>query len=114
MAKKEGIGSEIKSIIKDAISTNLISHAKTYMKDFAHKAQEVAYQTEKKIVENLFAGAVMMMGFALIVIAVVYFVNDFFDLDRYWGFLIIGLILIVFSFIYKRSIEKRKYYKFER
>lgn len=104
----------IKSALSESISSNLLGHIKRYMKDIAHKVQDIAYQTEKKILDNLFASIILLVGLIMIVISIVFFINDFFGLDRYWGFFIVGLILIIFSLLYKRKIEKTKYYNFER
>ncbi|MBD3313341.1 hypothetical protein GF345_02775 [Candidatus Woesearchaeota archaeon] len=112
--KEESLGSEIKDAIKDAFAANVLVQAKEYMKDLAHRAQEVAYHTEQKILENLFAGIILFVGSVMIIMAVVYFINDYFLLDRYWGFLIVGLVLVVIALFYKRKIERTRYYDFER
>lgn len=115
MAKegKSAINS-IKSLLSESISSNIVKHIKSYMKDIAHKVQDIAYQTEKKILDNLFASIILLVGLIMIVISMVFFINDFFGLDRYWGFFIVGIILIICSLVYKRKIEKTKYYNFER
>ncbi len=126
MAKKEGKKkiskeqessdtiSSVKTAVKEVISSNVIGHVKSYMKDLAHQAQDIAYQTERKVLENLFAATGILIGGVFIVLAVVFFINDFFMLDRHWGFLIVGLALVAVSLIYKRKIEKTKYYNFRR
>lgn len=115
MEKKEGNTlDKIKSVVKQAVSDNLINAVKSHLKNITHKVQDIAYQTEKKILDNLFAEIVMLAGLILITLSIVFFIIDYFVLERYWGFLIVGLVLVIISLIYKRKIEKTKYYSFER
>jgi predicted ABC-type sugar transport system permease subunit len=84
------------------------------MKDISHQVQDIAYQTEKKLLDNLFAAIVLLVGLIMLIIAIVFFINDFFGLNRYWGFFIVGLIMIISALLYKKKIDSTKYYNFER
>ncbi|MCX6707246.1 MAG: hypothetical protein NT001_03850 [Candidatus Woesearchaeota archaeon] len=115
MAKKrKSAHNGLKSALSGSITSILVHQLKAYMKDIARQVQDIAYQTEKKILDNLFASIILLVGLIMIVIAIVFFINDFFGLDRYWGFFIVGLVLIIISLLYKRKIDNTKYYNFER
>jgi uncharacterized membrane protein len=115
MAKKRtSAHHSLKSALSGPVASSLVHQFKNYMKDIAHKVQDIAYQTEKKVLDNLFAAIILLVGLIMIVIAIVFFINDFFGLNRYWGFLIVGLIMIISALLYKRKIDNTKYYNFER
>lgn len=115
MDKKEGSTlDKVKSAIKHAISDNLVSVVKLHLENITHRIQDIAYHTEKKILDNLLAAVIMIIGIIMITLAAAFFITDYFSLSRYWGFLIVGLVLVIISLIYKRRIEKTKYYNFER
>jgi len=122
MAKKEGNAKEKPSnwvdTLKETLSTFLIdqvkSRARELIEEFVHKAQDIIYQTEKHVIDNFSAAILALAGFILVVVAFAYFMMDFFKMQKYWGFLMAGLILIIVSLIIKKTVEKTKYYDFGR
>lgn len=116
-AQKEGDGG-IKDMIKSALSSKFASTIKDNLKELIHeiihKAQDIAYQTERKILDNLIAAVVFLFGIVMVVLAAAFFLIDRYGLERYWAFLIIGLIMLFISILFKRKIDKTKYYNFER
>ena len=122
MAKKEGNAKEKPSnwvdTLKETLSTFLIDkvkeRARELIEEFVHKAQDIIYQTEKHAIDNFSAAILALAGFILVVVAFAYFMMDFFKMQKYWGFLMAGLILIIVSLIIKKRVEKTKYYDFGR
>lgn len=110
MAEKKG-GKDLKDQIMGAVTSNVIPYLKEGVKGIVKKAQDAIYHTEKKIMENLLMAAILIIGFIFILVGVVYFINDYFALDSYWGFLIMGLILMIIAYFFRKHIEKTKYYK---
>ena len=74
---ESGTVSSIKAAVREVVSANILGHAREYLQNLTHQAQEIAYQTEKKILDNLFAGIILAAGSLLLILAVVFFINDF-------------------------------------
>ena len=115
-AKKGGAFEKIKDSIKSVLESTLVAQlkegAKFLVEELVHKGQDIVYQTEKKIVDSLVAAVILLVGIVMIILAVTFFLTDFFRLERYWSFLIVGLVLIIAAILFKKRIEKTKYYSF--
>jgi len=108
--KKEG---NTLNAIKKIFSSQLVPVVKEGFKSLLKKAQDIIYQTEKKIIENVLAAIILITGFIFMIVGIAFFINEYFDLSPYWGFLLMGLLLMVIAYIFKIHIDKTKYYKME-
>lgn len=111
MAEGDKKEANMLNAIKKIFSSQLVPVVKSGLKNIVKKAQDIVYQTEKKIIENLLAAIILITGFIFMVVGVAFFINDYFGLSTYWGFLIIGLLLMVIAYIFKMHINKTKFYK---
>jgi len=113
---KKGAINKIKESILSVLESSLVDKmkdgAKGLLEELIHRIQDIAYQTEKKMIEKLIAALMMIVGVIFIILAITYFLTDFLRLQKYWSFLIVGLALIVIAFLLKIGTEKTKYYSF--
>lgn len=112
--KPEKLIDSVKEIISSLVVDKLKEGARSLIEEFIHKAQDIIYQTEKRVIDNFSAAVLALAGFILIVLAFAYFMIDFFKIQRYWVFITAGLILIIVSLIIMKRVEKTKYYNFGR
>lgn len=107
--KKKGKG--VKEQIVDIATASIVPIIKDGIRGFMKKAQDAVYHTQKKVMDNFLMGSILLAGLLLIIIGAIYFINDYFSLDRYWGFLIVGVVLIIIALVFRKRIEKTKYYQ---
>lgn len=105
MPKKE----DWKSFVKSAVSSSVLSSVKTASKDILKKAQEVVYHTQQKMMEFFAAGIIMITGIVIMLIGLVYLVNDAFQLKAQWGYLIVGFLILLTGKIFMNKADKTKY-----
>ncbi len=113
---KKGVEKDWKDSLKNTVSAVLLTHIKERTKEmvehFVDEAQHVSHQIEKKFFENLFFVLLLVSGIIIVALAVVYFLTDSLGLPRHYGFLIIGIVVILISLIIKKQIDKAKHYAF--
>jgi len=116
MAKKKegegGILETIKSVFSSILINNVKERAKEIIEHFVQEAQHIIYQTEKKVIDNFMAAAIMLLGAIVLIFGVMFFLTDFVGVSRYWVYMGAGIILIIVAFIFKGKIDKTKYYDF--
>ena len=112
--KPEKLIDSVKETFSSLIADKLKEGARALAEELIHKAQDIIYQTEKRVIDSFSAAVLALAGFILIVLAFAYFMIDFLKIQRYWIFLIAGLILIIVSLIIMKSVERTKYYDFRR
>ena len=110
MAKKEE-KSTVRQVLDSLVSSAILGNLKSAAKDLFKQAQKTAYLTEQKILENIAAGVFMLLGVVFVAISLAMFVNKQFNLDQQWGYLIIGLIIIIIALLFKQYINKTKFPK---
>lgn len=110
MAKKEG-KSTVRQILDSLVSSAILDNLKSAAKDLLKQAQKTAYLTEQKIMENIAVGVFLLLGIIFISISLVMFINQAFNLENQWGYMIMGLIIIIISLLYKQHIDKTKFPK---
>lgn len=80
--------------LKDTLLTNVMSNIKENIKD---KIKRV----EKKVVRNITSYLFFFLGVIYLSISLVLFIEYYFGLNLFWGFLICGLLLMLISLIFK-------------
>ena len=100
----------LKKIISAAVSTSVLSSVKNAAKDILKKAQDIVYYTQEKMMEMLAAGIIMLTGVIMMLIGLVYLINNSFNLQEQWGFLIVGFIILLTGKIFFNKTEQKKYY----
>ncbi|PIN86821.1 hypothetical protein COV19_03020 [Candidatus Woesearchaeota archaeon CG10_big_fil_rev_8_21_14_0_10_44_13] len=109
--KKEGKGAM--GQLTNLVSASILPIIKDGISSLIKKAQDAIYHTEKKVIENIIMASIFAMGFVFIALALVFFINDYFSLAKYWGFLVVGMFMIFIAYAFKIHIEKTKYHKIE-
>lgn len=110
MAKKEEKEGVLKSFLESALVEKIKEGGKVLIEEVLHKGQDIVYQTERKIIDNMIVAVVLLVGIIMIVLSIVFFMVEVLELPKYASFLVLGLILIIGALIFKRKIEKTKYY----
>lgn len=109
--KKEG--SSLKKQIMAIISSNISPILKAGFQGIVKKVQDVIYHTQKRVMENFLMVLLLFAGFVFISVSAVFFINSYFELDAYWGFLIMGLLLVMTAFIFRWHIKKTRYFRLD-
>ncbi len=89
MVKEKGIGSIVSGIFKFLFEGGIDA------------IKEKVQQTQRRIMQQLYAGLLMLTGIVFVAIAAALMLPDFFGVSRGMSFLIIGLALIIFAFVIK-------------
>lgn len=110
MAKKEEKEGSLKSFLESELVEKLKEGGKALIEEVIHKGQDIVYQTERKIIDNMIVAVVLLVGIIMIVLALAFFLVEVLQLTKYASLLIIGLVLIIGALIFKRKIDKTKYY----
>ena len=109
MKKESEEPGQLKKIISEVITGTVLSHIKETARNVIHKAQDIAYHTEKKILEFLSAAIILICGVIFIAVGSALLINNKLRLESHWGFLIVGIILIFVAFIGLNYFHKTKY-----
>lgn len=107
-AKKEGT---VMEIVDKIVSSAVLGNLKKTAKDLLKEAQKTAYLTERKIIENLATAVFLLLGIIFVAISLVMFINKQFNLESQWGYLIMGLIIIIIALVFKQYINKTSFAK---
>ena len=110
MAKKDEKEGALKGFLESALVEKIKEGGKFLVDEVVHHAQDIVYQTERKLIDNMIVAVVLLVGIIMLVLAAVFFMTDFLGLQRYAVLLILGLVLVIGALIFKRKIEKTKYY----
>ncbi len=100
MKKEEDTPSVVQSILGFAgnlvngVSGNVVSSVK-----------EAVEETEEKLMKKITATAIFLTGVVFISIAAVNLINDYLALNTGWAFVIVGLVLFIWSLSLKSKIE---------
>jgi membrane protein insertase Oxa1/YidC/SpoIIIJ len=105
MPEKRG-KSMVMDIVKKIVSSAILDNLKSTAKDILKQAQKTAYLTEQKIMESVAAGVFLFIGIIFVAISLVMFINKSFNLEQQWGYLIMGLIIIIIALLFKQYINK--------
>ena len=110
MAKKEEKEGVLKSFLESALVEKIKEGGKVLIEEVLHKGQDIVYQTERKIIDNMIVAVVLLVGVIMLVLSIIFFMVEVLELPKYASLLILGLILIIGALIFKRKIDKTKYY----
>ncbi|NOZ81283.1 MAG: hypothetical protein GXP63_06450 [DPANN group archaeon] len=100
--------------LKGIVSSSIVKNMKERSEDLVHHAQEIAYQTAENMMEKLFSAVLFGAGVLFIMIAITLLVVQYLDLTLGWSFLLMGLLLLVISLLFKGHIRQKRYYRFKR
>lgn len=100
--------------VKEVVSSSIVKNLKDHTKDFVQRGQEIIYQTTENVMERLFSTMLFSIGSILVIVAVALLIYENLGLSLGWSFLIMGLILLVISLLFKERIRRKKYYQFKR
>lgn len=100
--------------VKEVVSSSIVKNLKDHTKDFVQRGQEIIYQTTENVMERLFSTMLFSVGSILVIVAVALLIYENLGLSLGWSFLIMGLILLVISLLFKERIRRKKYYQFKR
>lgn len=104
--------SEFKDMLKQVLSSTVIHNIQGRIKGMVNKLQEAAYHTEKKILQQLIAAVLLVVGLLFIVGGLALLINDVFRLAPHWGFLIVGGLLTIKALFFMMYIKKTRLFKF--
>jgi len=103
---------EIKKFVQKIITTGVLIKLQNTIKNIVHKAQDVAYHTEKKLIQQLFAVSILFCGLIFLIIGLTLLINNIFKLQPQWGFIIMGGFMIIIALIFISYIRKTRVFKF--
>jgi hypothetical protein len=110
MVKKEEKEGGLRGFLESAFVEKIKEGGKFLVDEVIHHAQDIVYQTERKIIDNMIVAVVLLVGIIMLVLAVVFFMMEVLGLPKYASLLILGLVLIIGALLFKRKIDKTKYY----
>lgn len=93
--------------ILDKVGPAILSAVKTLSQGFAREARHAIHQAVQHVMDNVAAGAFLLLGMVFVAIAIALLVSDAFGLKAHWGYLIVGLAVITGSLLYKRRSDAR-------
>ncbi|MFO8016929.1 MAG: hypothetical protein R6U32_07555 [Candidatus Woesearchaeota archaeon] len=105
--KKKSTG--IKQEIISLVSSNITPLVKDGVQSMIRKVQDAVYHTEKKVVEDLLTAVILFAGLIFLAIGVAFLINNYFMLDRQWGFLIVGVLMLAGAYMMRAHTEKTRY-----
>jgi len=103
--KEEG---GIVSALKDFSTGFLLGALKNTYTEFIETLQGYAYKTQERILEIFSLFIVMLCGLIFLLIGLVFLINEYVKLSWGWSFLIMGITLILISYLLKIQIIKKK------
>jgi VIT1/CCC1 family predicted Fe2+/Mn2+ transporter len=104
--------SEFKDMLKEVLSSTVMHNIKGRIRTMINRLQAAAYHTEKKILQQLVAAVLLIVGLLFIVGGLALLINDVFRLQPQWGFLIVGALLTVKSLFFMMYIKRTRMFKF--
>jgi len=93
--------SDLKDTVKTAISTAFLTKAKHFAEDLKEKVTTYVQDLQQKFVESMLAMLLLFLGAVFLLIGLVIGINNHFDLEAQWGFLIMGALIIFLSMLFK-------------
>ena len=107
MAKKKR-KSAVVEVVDKIVSSVVLENLKSTAKDILKQAQKTAYLTEQKILETVAAGVFLFLGIIFVAISLVMMINNTLKLESQWGYLTVGLAIIIIALLFRQYINKTK------
>lgn len=101
----EGSFNFLKEIFSNVILSNIVEFVKSSIRHF----QDAVYHTTKKVIESFLAMFIMIIGVAMVVLALPFLLSHYLELPASLFFILIGVILILISLYSFDRIHKSKY-----
>jgi hypothetical protein len=93
--------------ILDKAGTAVLAAVKSLGQGLAKEARHAVHQALQHVMDTLAAGAFLLLGLVFVAIALALLISDAFGLESHWGYLIIGLAVIIGSLLLKRRTDTR-------
>ncbi|MBN2458121.1 hypothetical protein JXB31_03260 [Candidatus Woesearchaeota archaeon] len=108
MAKKgEKKDNAFVSALKDFGTSFLLGTIRELYEDFLRTVQQYAYRTQQRIIDSFIVLFMSLAGVSLMILSVIFLMNEYMNLGFGWSFLIVGLILFVISLVLKIRLDKK-------
>ncbi|MFC1691303.1 hypothetical protein ACFL0W_03915 [Nanoarchaeota archaeon] len=108
MEKKEGFFGVLKNIFAGKLVSRLIELFREEAKLTLKKAQEVAYHVQDIVIKEILASIGVLLATIFILIGITFLIIEYANISKGFSFLIVGLVVLIASLLYKAHIEKGK------
>jgi len=95
--EKEGKSSGFLSGLTEIVKGFSLGLVKGMFDDFVKQVQEKIYETEKRVLDLLFSTIILMVGVIFTAIAVIFLLSYYTGLNEGWGYLIMGVLLVIWA-----------------
>lgn len=106
--KEESVLAHIKDLLLDKFATMLLGNLSDHVKHLIAKLQEVAYYTQRKIIEQFYVSGFFYAGCIFVVLSAVFFLMDTLQWSRGEAMFAAGVILLAASAGMKQYITRTR------
>ena len=84
----------------------ILKTLKGFIEDVSESVIQKIHKSEKKFMATFISFIQLAAGTIFLAIALIFLINEYLGLSKGWSFLVIGLVLIIWSIILKNHYEK--------
>ncbi len=106
--KENGTLGRLKDVLIEKFSSIVLDNITEHLQNIIHKLQEVAYYTQRKIIEQFYVSGFFFAGCVFIAVALLFYLTDTMQWPRSNAALAIGVFLLIISGVMKQYVRKTR------
>ncbi len=105
-SKEDGTLSRLKDVLIEKFSSIVMDNITEHLQNIIHKLQEVAYYTQRRIIEQFYVSGFFFAGCVFIAVAIMFYLTDALQWPRSNAALAMGAILLIVSGVLKQYVRR--------